>query len=72
MFAGALAACWELGLAPFYIEIKHHNVIFLRDGSHVRDVWDLRGLLVCSEPGIDAARLGLERRASQSLLAARH
>ena len=35
MFAGALSACWELGLDPFYFEIKHHNVIFLRDGSQV-------------------------------------
>lgn len=33
MFAGALSACWELGLDPFYFEIRHHNVIFLRDGS---------------------------------------
>lgn len=35
MFAGALSACWELGLDPFYFEIKHHNVVFLRDGSQV-------------------------------------
>lgn len=35
MFAGALSACWELGLDPFYFEIRHHNVIFLRDGSAV-------------------------------------
>lgn len=35
MFAGALSACWELGLDPFYFEIRHHNVIFLRDGTHV-------------------------------------
>lgn len=35
MFAGALNACWELGLDPFYFEIKNHNVIFLRDGSQV-------------------------------------
>lgn len=35
MFAGALSACWELGLDPFYFEIRHHNVIFLRDGSQV-------------------------------------
>jgi Domain of unknown function (DUF1887) len=35
MFAGALSACWELGLDPFYFEIEHHDVIFLRDGSHV-------------------------------------
>ena len=35
MFAGALSACWELGLDPFYFEIRHHNVIFLRDGSSV-------------------------------------
>lgn len=34
MFAGALNACWELGLDPFYFEIRDHNVIFLRDGSH--------------------------------------
>lgn len=34
MFAGALNACWELGLDPFYFEIRHHSVIFLRDGSH--------------------------------------
>ena len=35
MFAGALSACWELGLDPFYFEIRHHNVIFLRDGSQI-------------------------------------
>lgn len=35
MFAGALSACWELGLDPFYFEIKNHNVIFLRDGAQV-------------------------------------
>jgi hypothetical protein len=35
MFAGALSACWELGMDPFYFEIRHHNVIFLRDGSSV-------------------------------------
>ena len=35
MFAGALSACWELGLDPFYFEIRHHNAIFLRDGSSV-------------------------------------
>lgn len=32
MFAGALSACWELGLDPFYFEISDHNVIFIRDG----------------------------------------
>lgn len=35
MFAGALSACWQLGLDPFYFEIRHHNVIFLRDGTTV-------------------------------------
>lgn len=35
MFAGALSACWEFGLDPFYFEIRHHDVIFLRDGSSV-------------------------------------
>lgn len=35
MFAGALSACWELGLEPFYVEIRTHNIIFLRDGSQV-------------------------------------
>lgn len=35
MFAGALSACWELSLDPFYFEIRNHNVLFLRDGSHV-------------------------------------
>jgi len=35
MFTGALTACWERGLEPFYFEVKHHNVIFLRDGSTV-------------------------------------
>lgn len=35
MFAGALSACWELDLDPFYFEIRHHDVIFLRDGTHV-------------------------------------
>ena len=33
MFAGALSACWELGLDPVYFEIVNHNVIFLRDGA---------------------------------------
>ena len=33
MFAGALQACWELGLDPFYFEVNDHKVIFLRDGS---------------------------------------
>jgi hypothetical protein len=32
MFAGALAACWERGLEPFYFEINDHNIIFIRDG----------------------------------------
>ena len=35
MFAGALAACWERGLEPFYFEIKDHNIIFIRDGTTV-------------------------------------
>jgi len=35
MFSGALAACWESGLEPFYFEINHHNIIFIRDGSTV-------------------------------------
>lgn len=35
MFAGALSACWERGLAPFYFEIRHHNIIFVRDGSTI-------------------------------------
>ncbi|HOD20424.1 MAG TPA: DUF1887 family CARF protein [Candidatus Fermentibacter daniensis] len=35
MFAGALAACWELGLEPFYFEINDHNIIFIRDGLTV-------------------------------------
>lgn len=35
MFAGALNACWELGLDPFYLEVRHHNVIFLREGSQI-------------------------------------
>lgn len=35
MFAGALSACWELGLDPFYFEVQHHNVIFLRDETHI-------------------------------------
>lgn len=35
MFAGALSACWELGLDPFYFEVRHHNVVFLRDGSQI-------------------------------------
>lgn len=33
MFAGALAACWEHDLEPFYIDINTHNVVFLRDDS---------------------------------------
>lgn len=35
MFAGALGACWEFGLEPFYFEIAHHNIIFIRDGVTV-------------------------------------
>lgn len=35
MFAGALAACWERGLEPFYFEINKHNLIFIRDGETV-------------------------------------
>jgi len=35
MFAGALAACWERGLEPFYFEINDHNIIFIRDGLTV-------------------------------------
>jgi len=35
MFAGALAACWERGLEPFYFEINDHNIIFIRDGVTV-------------------------------------
>ncbi len=35
MFAGALSACWELGLEPFYVEIKNHNIILLRDGRQI-------------------------------------
>lgn len=35
MFAGALTACWELGLDPFYFEVNNHNVVFLRDGSQL-------------------------------------
>ena len=35
MFAGALSACWELGLDPIYFEVKHHTMIRLRDGSQV-------------------------------------
>ncbi|MEI2785001.1 MAG: hypothetical protein V9E82_04760 [Candidatus Nanopelagicales bacterium] len=35
MFAGALSACWERGLDPFYFEIRNHNVIFLRDGTQI-------------------------------------
>lgn len=47
MFNGAMAACWELGLEPFYIEIGHHHVIMLRDGSHVPFVGlnDVEGFL---------------------------
>jgi len=32
MFAGALTACWERGLEPFYFEVNEHNIIFIRDG----------------------------------------
>ena len=35
MFAGALSACWESDLTPFYVEIKNHNIILLRDGTYV-------------------------------------
>jgi hypothetical protein len=35
MFAGALSACWESNLEPFYFEINHHNVIFIRNGNTV-------------------------------------
>jgi len=35
MFAGALSACWERGLEPFYFEINRHDIIYIRDGSTV-------------------------------------
>ena len=35
MFAGALSACWEHRIEPFYFEIKSHNIIYIRDGSTV-------------------------------------
>lgn len=35
MFAGALEACWECGLEPFYFESNEHNIIFIRDGVKV-------------------------------------
>jgi hypothetical protein len=35
MFAGALSACWEHHLEPFYFEVNHHNVIFIRDGKTI-------------------------------------
>lgn len=35
MFSGALTACWENRLEPFYFEINNHNVLFLRDGTTV-------------------------------------
>ncbi|MDR2596000.1 MAG: DUF1887 family protein [Treponema sp.] len=35
MFAGALSACWEHGLEPFYFEINNHDIIYIRDGSTV-------------------------------------
>lgn len=49
MFAGALAACWERGIEPFYFEINDHNIIFIRDGVTVpfigaRSVTDFFGV----------------------------
>jgi hypothetical protein len=35
MFAGALDACRQRNLTPFYFEIKDHNIIFLNDGSRM-------------------------------------
>jgi len=35
MFAGALSACWQHGIEPFYFEINNHDIIYLRDGSTV-------------------------------------
>jgi hypothetical protein len=35
MFSGALSACWSNGLEPFYFEVNHHNVIFIRDGETI-------------------------------------
>jgi hypothetical protein len=35
MFAGALSACWEHGLEPFYFEINNHDIIYIRDGLTV-------------------------------------
>lgn len=32
MFAGALGACWEHGIEPFYFEVNNNNIIFIRDG----------------------------------------
>ena len=35
MFAGALSACWGLGLDPVYFEVQNHNLVFLRTGVNV-------------------------------------
>jgi hypothetical protein len=35
MFAGALSACWQYSIEPFYFEINNHDIIYLRDGSTV-------------------------------------
>ena len=35
MFAGALSACWDLGLDPVYFEVQNHNLVFLRTGVNV-------------------------------------
>lgn len=35
MFAGALSACWELGLDPLYFEVNNHNVLLLRNGASI-------------------------------------
>jgi hypothetical protein len=57
MFSGALAACWESGLEPFYFEINHHNIIFIRDGvivpfigtKSVADVFAVNGFDVITQ-----------------------
>jgi hypothetical protein len=58
MFAGALSACWDLGLDPIYFEVQNHNMVFLRTGqtvpfvgiSNLDDFIEAAGYVV-SQPG---------------------
>jgi hypothetical protein len=58
MFAGALSACWDLGLDPIYFEVQNHNMVLLRTGqsipfvgiSNLDDFIEAAGYVV-SQPG---------------------